>query len=113
MSIASDNPGWSPIVRWLLLTGLGYAVLFFVSLWIPIGLHRIVMGRVRDWWHWPVSYAALASGAAVWSSTGRHPRAVVSLLGGGAWWFSLLLKDLFTMWTWHWPFAWTIGAELD
>ncbi|CAB3805367.1 hypothetical protein LMG28614_06192 [Paraburkholderia ultramafica] len=87
----------------MLRTGLAYVVLLAVSLWLPLGLHRIIMRR-RDWWHWPAACVALAAGAAGWIATGRHGVGVVALLGGGAWWFSLLVTDLCTLWSWRWPF---------
>jgi len=101
----------SPVATWLLRTAFGYAVLLGVSLWLPTGLHRVVMGR-RGWWHWTASYAALAVGAAVWGGTGRHVVGIVALLAGGAWWFSLLVGDVFTMWSWRWPFSNSISAQL-
>lgn len=93
----------APVATWLLRTLFGYAVLVCVSFWLPAGLHRVAMGR-RDWWHFPASCIGLALGFVVWIATGRHGVGVVALLAGGAWWFSLLVADFFTMWTWHWPF---------
>lgn len=83
-----------------------------VSPWCPLGLHRIIMQR-RDWWHWPLSSLTLVAGATVWIFTGRHPVAVVALLCGGAWWFSMLIRDIFTLWAWNWPFERTIPNQLQ
>jgi len=101
-----------PVAWWLLRTVLAYSLLLSVSLWSPAGLHRLAMGR-RDWLHWTASYAALAAGALIWISTGRHFVGVVALLAGGAWWFSLLIGDLFTMWTWRWPFSRRIATQFN
>ncbi|KVD74762.1 hypothetical protein WL76_30225 [Burkholderia ubonensis] len=92
-----------PVAWWLLQTVVAYVLLLGFSLWLPIGLHRIIMQR-KDWWKWPVSYAALAAGALVWIATDRHSFGVVVLLASGAAWFSMLATDLVTMWTWKWPF---------
>jgi hypothetical protein len=106
-------PRCSRIARWLTRTALGYVTLV-VSFWLPFGLHRIIMGRHRrDWWHWPISYLSLAAGASVWIATGRDPIAIIALLGGGAWWFALLITDLLTMWTWRWPFTQTIADQFE
>ncbi|MBR8029898.1 hypothetical protein KDX27_39050 [Burkholderia cenocepacia] len=101
----------APVATWLLRTLFGYAVLVCVSFWLPAGLHRVAMGR-RDWWQFPASYVALAVGVVVWISTGRHGLGVVALLGGGAWWFSLLAADFFTMWSWRWPFQSSVSEYL-
>ncbi|PAK14875.1 hypothetical protein DF156_22355 [Burkholderia ubonensis] len=95
----------------MLRTAFGYAVLLGVSLWIPAGLHRVVMGR-RDWWHFAVSHVVLVLGVVGWITMGRHGLGVVALLGGGAWWFSLVVTDFFQMWTWHWPFQSSVGEYL-
>ncbi|UEP40689.1 hypothetical protein [Burkholderia sp. B21-005] len=94
----------APVATWLLRSLFGYAVLVCVSLWFPAGLHRVVMGR-RDWWHFPLTYVALLPGAIAWIAAGRHPLAVALLVSGGLFWYGLLVKDLFTMWSWHWPFG--------
>ncbi|OJA53743.1 hypothetical protein BGV69_24675 [Burkholderia ubonensis] len=49
----------------------------------------------------------------VWMSTGRHAAVIVTVLGGGAWWGSLLVRDLLTMWAWHWPFSKPIFTWFD
>lgn len=100
-----------PVATWLLRTLFAYGLLLGVSLWLPLGLHRVAMGR-RDWWHFPASYVALVPGAIAWIATGRHPVAVVLLMGGGVFWYTLLVKDLFTMWSWHWPFG-TIADQFE
>ncbi|WP_176317910.1 hypothetical protein [Burkholderia vietnamiensis] len=100
-----------PVATWLLRTTLGYAVLLGISLWLPIGLHRVALGR-RDWWHFPASYIALALGVVGWIAAGRHGLGVVALLAGGAWFFYLLITDLATMWTWHWPFRSSVSEYL-
>jgi hypothetical protein len=92
-----------PVVTWLLRTALGYALLIGVSVWLPLGLHRVAMGR-RGWWHFPASYIALALGAVGWIVAGRHGVGIVALLAGGAWFFYLLMTHLATMWAWGWPF---------
>ncbi|HDR8990022.1 TPA: hypothetical protein QDA96_006020 [Burkholderia vietnamiensis] len=112
MSASTVKPHCSSVTRWLTLTALGYAVLVAVSLWLPLGLHRIIMRR-KDWWKWPVSYAALVAGALVWIATDRHSFGVVVLLASGAAWFYMLATDLVTMWTWQWPFQSTPSEYLD
>ncbi|KVF27010.1 hypothetical protein WJ08_26025 [Burkholderia vietnamiensis] len=82
-------------------------MLLGISLWLPVGLHRIVAGR-RDWWHWPIAYGVLFAGGCVWLEGGRHPAAIFALLTGGAGFFYLLFTDLTTLWMCRWPFAWTI-----
>lgn len=101
-----------PVVRWLLQTVLAYSLLFTVSLWLPIGAHRVVMGR-RDAWHWAASYAALAAGALVWFAAGRHEVGVMALVAGAAGRFFHVFGDLFTMWSWKWPFERTIADQFQ
>jgi hypothetical protein len=108
MSITRRNRSYSKTIRWLAWTATAYAL---ISL-SPLGLHRLIMGR-KDWWHLPLSYAGLVAGGVVWIATGRHPFAVVCLLGGGSWFFYLVVRDLATAWAWHWPFNRTVGEVFD
>jgi len=112
MPIRSIKAPHSATARWLLRTGLAYAVLVAVSFWLPFGLHRVIMGR-RDWWHLPIAYMGLAAGAVVWIAVGRNPVAVMTLLVGGSWYFYLLITDLATLWAWHWPFESTVGERVE
>ena len=118
MSVSTIKPHSSSIARWLMLTAVGYAVLVTVSLWLPIGLHRIISGR-RGWWHFSIGYGLLFAGGCVWFAGGRypigiwHPVSIVASLTGGAYFFGLLIADFATLWLWHWPFTWTVRERFD
>lgn len=103
MSVSTVKPRCSSVTRWIVLTALGYALLLGVSVWLPLGLHRVALGR-RDWWHWAASYLPLAAGAVAYVGTGQREVGVVALLAGGGFFFYLLFTDLATMWAWGWPF---------
>lgn len=108
----SEKTTHSMAARWLLRTGLAYVVLLIVSLWLPLGLHRVIMGRQRAWL-FPAAYALLGVGVVIWFALGRQLLGAAALLACGAPYFILLVRDLFGMSLWGWPFEWTVAEKFE
>ncbi|WP_334666597.1 hypothetical protein [Streptomyces cyaneofuscatus] len=96
----------NPSVVWAGHTAAGYATFFALSTWLPLGLHRIVMRRGR-WWLFPVLFALFAAGALGFTRSGS-PLWMALILP----YVGLLVHDCLSLWTWEWPFAWTIRGKL-
>ncbi|WP_426398237.1 hypothetical protein ACN9M1_06005 [Ralstonia sp. R-29] len=91
-----DN--WTSWAQWCWQTAGGYAVLLGF-IWLPLGLHRLVMRR-RAWWMFPtLFFMGGGIGAAGLRYLSHSPTWGLFLLP----YVALVTHDTLTLWTWAWP----------
>ncbi|MGD7195674.1 hypothetical protein [Ralstonia pseudosolanacearum] len=86
---------------WFWQTAKGYITLL-AFIWLPVGLHRVVMHR-PGWWIFPTLFFFAGGGATGFLYVSHSPAWVFLI----APYVLVLAGDALSLWLWSWPFDWT------